>query len=257
MGLGASLAAMVEMSTTELCARIDGDDVNTPDRLAQQVEFMTRHPDLGIVGADIQFIDVNGGDIPGAWRVATDDADIRWRLRFTNALNHPAVMLKRSVVLAAGNYRDLKPGQDYDLWLRLAAKTRMANLSKRLVLHRLHDRSVSAGRRDDPDAVNRRIASDNAHLLFPGFSPDEAIRLRHLGMFAIHPTVNVSDCIRFRRAATLSAYAIGAPPHYFRQTELYRSQYRRLLMLLLKTNTSSRRQHPIHETTNPPLRRAG
>ena len=46
-GLGASLAAMVELADTELCARIDSDDVNEPDRLRAQVELMTGRPEVG------------------------------------------------------------------------------------------------------------------------------------------------------------------------------------------------------------------
>ena len=34
-------------------------------------------------------------------------------------MNHPAVLLRRSVVLALGNYRSCPGFEDYELWLRL------------------------------------------------------------------------------------------------------------------------------------------
>src|SRR5438552_5677499 len=40
LSLGNSLAALVEAAGTELCARIDADDVNYPERLERQVAFL-------------------------------------------------------------------------------------------------------------------------------------------------------------------------------------------------------------------------
>ena len=39
LSLGDSLARMVEECKTELCARIDADDINLPERLEKQVAF--------------------------------------------------------------------------------------------------------------------------------------------------------------------------------------------------------------------------
>ncbi len=225
---------MVEMAQTPWCARIDADDVNLPHRLAEQVAFIEKHHNVGVVGTDIQFIDERGHDRPGAWTVETGDAEIRWRLRFCNALNHPTVMFRRAAVLAAGNYGDLKPGQDYDLWLRMAATTRMANLSQPLVRYRLHGRSVGANRGSGGSgSVNRQIATSRAALLFPGLTGFGAMRARDLGMFDHDGSVSLQDCLLFRRAAGRAALAIGQQAGYFRETRLYQSQYRRLVMRVL------------------------
>ena len=60
MGLGVSLAEMVKEARTELCARIDADDVNLPDRLEKQVEFLRVHPDVALVGTQFIRLDQNG-----------------------------------------------------------------------------------------------------------------------------------------------------------------------------------------------------
>ena len=259
MGLGACLAAMVDLAPTELCARIDGDDVNDLHRLARQVEFLTDHPSVGIVGSDIQFIDTLGRETHGAWTVQTRDADIRWRLRFCNAMNHPTVMFRRSVVLAAGNYRDLKPGQDYDLWLRLISRTTMANLPQILVQYRVHERSVGATHRGESALVNRRIASQHATKIFPGLSHELAMRVGDLGLFDSNIAVSVRDCLLFRRAATLAAGRQWLPPYYYRDTELFKSQYRRLLAKLLLRRVQEKKPTTLLKKHNSPseLRRAG
>jgi hypothetical protein len=52
-------------------------------------------------------------------------------------MNHPAVMFRKSAVLAAGNYRDMSGFEDYDLWLRMIRQgARLGNLGETLVYMR-------------------------------------------------------------------------------------------------------------------------
>ena len=46
--LGPSFARLVEAARSELCARIDADDVMFPKRLTMQVAFMQEHPEVGV-----------------------------------------------------------------------------------------------------------------------------------------------------------------------------------------------------------------
>jgi hypothetical protein len=59
-------------------------------------------------------------------------------------------MARRALITRAGGYDpDFPVAQDYDLWLRLAALTRMANLPEALVTRRLVAGRVTAAREDD------------------------------------------------------------------------------------------------------------
>jgi hypothetical protein len=50
-------------------------------------------------------------------------------------LVHPSVMARRQALVEAGGYRDVDGPEDYDLWLRLAARgARLANLPEVLLL---------------------------------------------------------------------------------------------------------------------------
>lgn len=234
MGLGVCLAQMVEQADTPLCARMDGDDVNLPGRLEKQVAFMEEYPRVAVVGTNIAFIDEHGAAKPGAWSVATDDAAIRWRLRFCNALNHPTVLFRRSVVLAAGNYRDIMPGQDYDLWVRVAQRAAMANLPQRLVRYRLSPSSVGATHRGHHEQLFQSVATQNAAAMFPGLSAAEATRLRGLLACENDSPVTLADGRCLRRCATLAARQIGQHDRYFRATSLYRQQSKSLALRWLK-----------------------
>lgn len=240
MSLGNSLAALVEAARTELCARIDADDVNYPERLAVQVEFLREHPRVALVGADIEFIDEEGRVVPGAWTQKHDDAEIRWRLRWKNAFGHPTVIFRRSVVLAAGNYADCMPFEDHDLWLRIALIAEMANLPRVLLKYRLLSSSVTAVRSRDYDSMFDRMAERNAAILFPGMGASEALELRRKLTPRSGERIEVGDVIRLRKAATSAAVAAGMPPSYFRSTRIYSRQQRVLLRKLLEQNALGR-----------------
>jgi glycosyltransferase involved in cell wall biosynthesis len=162
--LGPSLAFLVEQAdTTELCARIDGDDVNLPHRLERQVAFMQANPAIGVLGSLTEHIDENGAKAP-AWGYPILDADIRWRSRWQPSLCHPTVMFRRSAVLAAGNYRDFQV-EDFDLWMRMSLLTEFHNLPEPLVQYRRYSTSLT-GKVEDFFPLERKTASLNAGILF-------------------------------------------------------------------------------------------
>src|SRR6185437_13628365 len=57
---------------------------------------------------------------------------------------HPAVVMRKDVALAAGGYRKaLLDAEDYDLWLRMSERTKLANLDQVLLKYRVHPRQMS------------------------------------------------------------------------------------------------------------------
>ena len=75
--LGPCLAFLVEQADTELCARIDGDDIAVPHRLEKQVRYMLDHPEVAVLGSRMQVIDENGNELP-SWAHPVDEAEINW-----------------------------------------------------------------------------------------------------------------------------------------------------------------------------------
>lgn len=177
--LAACLAALVRECRTDLCARIDADDVNAPDRLARQLAFLDGHPDVAAVGSWTRRLDAQG-ETRGLLHTPPPEheAIIRYMLRATG-LAHPTVLFRRTAVLEAGNYRDVPQAEDYDLWLRMAARHKLANIDAPLVDYRVHPRGATLVQKSQnvlDGAMNEHFAV-NAPALF-GCSPDEARRLR-------------------------------------------------------------------------------
>jgi hypothetical protein len=144
--LHASLCRAVEMARAPFIARIDADDVAAPPRLQRQYDRMVANPGLGLLGTAADFIDSRGRVI-GFTEPPLTDPDIRRFLPTGCPFVHSSVMMRRDAYLASGGYRQgLNLAEDYDLWLRMAAVTLMANISDRLVQYRLRSGSVSARR---------------------------------------------------------------------------------------------------------------
>jgi hypothetical protein len=139
---------------------MDADDVALPSRFAAQVSYLRAHPDIAVVGSMITLIDAAGATIRDIdYPKAPADVE-RFLVEIGCALAHPAVMARRDAMLSVGGYRDLfQHAEDYDLWLRMAERYALANLSERLLLYRQHDTKGSFRH-----ATAQRLATHVARL---------------------------------------------------------------------------------------------
>ena len=140
-GLVVTLNRGLELARGEYIARMDADDVSAPGRAAAQVAFMDAHQEVGICGTWIETIGTQQGDIR---RYPTDDATIRSWLLFESVLAHPSIMMRREMLVNAGLSYDAGPvhAEDYDLWVRAACHTVLANIPEVLLHYRLHPQQV-------------------------------------------------------------------------------------------------------------------
>jgi glycosyltransferase involved in cell wall biosynthesis len=162
-----SLAKLVLLANTEYIARIDSDDVMVSNRLIRQVEFLNVNPEIGLLGTGMLTMD-SGSNITGVygWNpVPTEHSSILLSmLAFQPPIAHPSVMMRRDLVLRAGNYRDIYAVEDFDLWLRIAQVSKLAILSENLTIYRQHSASVTAGVVADKtlESRGRSVLIDNA-----------------------------------------------------------------------------------------------
>jgi glycosyltransferase involved in cell wall biosynthesis len=141
--LNECLSAMVEMSSTPFCARMDGDDICELNRLEKQILFLESNPDVVAVGSQVRRLSSDGilGDIH--FELPQTHEAIILRLIRLWSMWHPSVIFRREAVIKAGNYSDKKPVEDYGLWMRLASIGRLANLPEALLQYRIHEKSVT------------------------------------------------------------------------------------------------------------------
>ncbi|WP_422115091.1 glycosyltransferase [Brachybacterium sp. UNK5269] len=138
-GVAAALQDGLEASPYELVARADADDICHPERFARQIPQMQSGPGLDLLGSAMrEFNDkVPPGSGPLRTRPLRHDEIVAYMPHHT-PFHHPTVVLRRSVVLAVGGYRELPLLEDYWLWERMMlGGARMANLPDVLVDYRV------------------------------------------------------------------------------------------------------------------------
>jgi Glycosyl transferase family 2 len=143
MGRAESLNVGIGLANGKYIARMDADDIAISDRLYGQTEFMDLHPQIGLLGGAVDLIDANGQFLRTI-QPPLEDSQIRSVLAFYNPIHHPTAFMRKEVVLASGGYRKaLLDADDYDLFLRIGERSRLACLDKPVLQYRIHAAQTS------------------------------------------------------------------------------------------------------------------
>jgi len=137
-GLTQSLIFGIEASRGRLIARMDADDISLPNRLIHQLDFLEKHPDYGCCGG--WAIEIDSFGVPFKyWKPAIDHDEIDRRHigGRSGGMIHPSVIFYRELYDRVGGYSaEFSFAQDYDLWLKMAEKARLANVPEFLLKYR-------------------------------------------------------------------------------------------------------------------------
>ena len=131
-GLTKRLNEAIRLARGRYIARMDTDDVSSPERFERQVAFLDSHPNVALVGSFCRSVALSGRI--EKWVYPTDDAHIRATLLRRNPFVHSSVVMRRTALDAVGLYNEsLRYVQDYDLWGRIAANFQVANIPEFLI----------------------------------------------------------------------------------------------------------------------------
>ena len=113
-------------------ARIDSDDLWLPEKLEKQIAYLRAHPDCGACFTQVDLIDAQDECVNARWPALYEayrpdcKTQREWVLRLLqkgNCLCQSTAVIPRAVLQAVGTYNlALLQSQDYDLWLRIAAR---------------------------------------------------------------------------------------------------------------------------------------
>jgi glycosyltransferase involved in cell wall biosynthesis len=131
LGQNKTLNLGLKLAKGEYIARIDDDDEwIDKDKLKQQVEFLDSHKDYMLVGTSYNVV-LDSGITQSTTTLPTEDKLIRSNLLSQNLFGHSTVMFRRDIALSLGGYDESKAVKymdDWDLWLKLGTKGKLANL---------------------------------------------------------------------------------------------------------------------------------
>ena len=137
-GLGLALQAGLPACRNEYVSRMDTDDISLPNRMELQLAYLDSHPEISVLGGQIAEFDQEPEEIVGYRQVPVSPEEVRKYAARRNPMNHMTVVMRKSHVLAAGNYQPCEKFEDYYLWARLLSQGRsLANLDQVCVLARV------------------------------------------------------------------------------------------------------------------------
>jgi glycosyltransferase involved in cell wall biosynthesis len=145
-GQAAALNLGLTVATGEFIAVLDSDDLYVPGKISKQVTFFKQNPNVGLVYGNGKGIDAAGKviyDINYDNRIERSDPnDLLLDCYFLLPQNS---LVRASVYQLAGNFDEtLRSGQDHDMLIRLAEKTKIAHQPIDSFRYRRHGDSISA-----------------------------------------------------------------------------------------------------------------
>ena len=203
-GLCLARNAAIAIARGRYLAMLDADDVWLPQHLARCVELLERDHEVGMVHANIERIDADGKalHVPARfWRGREQDAFATLYLRHEH-VSCPTVVVRRELVeqLGAFDERFNRVGcEDRDLWLRVAACSRLVYLDEVHARYRLHSGNFSA----NLDKMHRA----RLLLIEKCSATARGAALRRSALAAVHSGIGDELLNAGRRFSAFGAYA--------------------------------------------------
>ncbi len=199
-GIGAARNASVQAARGEYIALLDADDLCEPERIALQVDFLQRHPDVLLCSSDFSSFDERGpisastigsyyhqcrpenGGVAGRYpehgsfhsdadpqgrTIAVHFGRVYERLAMGNFIHPPTVMFRRSALTLAGPFDpEVRIACEWDWFVRVARAGPVAYLDVPLLRYRRSSRQISSSPAMGVDslAVARRIHQRDPEL---------------------------------------------------------------------------------------------
>ena len=119
MGHAVSRQRGIQSTSHDLVALMDSDDISVSDRFEKQLICFNTHPELDVLGGQInEFVDIQK-NIVGVRNVPLFDNEIKKYLKKRCPFNQMTVMMKKSSIQEVGGYMHWYCNEDYYLWIRM------------------------------------------------------------------------------------------------------------------------------------------
>ena len=137
----------------EYIAFCDDDDLWMPNKLEKQIAELERDDGAGLVCSNEIAFDQNGNYGPMIRRELKDSDFTLESLVWTNRISSSTVLVRRTVLDDVGVMDEdpaIAAGEDYELWLRIARKYRIAYIHLPLEKYRTHPNTYRKGPLNTP-----------------------------------------------------------------------------------------------------------
>lgn len=137
-GLGEALRIGSAECTGDYIFRMDSDDISDPLRFEKQLDYISRHPEIDVLGTDICEFNYSLDEQMRKRVCPEKHEDIVKMSKRRSPMNHVTVCIKRSALEKSGGYETMLLLEDYYLWVKMiAAGCTLANINEALVYVRI------------------------------------------------------------------------------------------------------------------------
>ena len=143
-GLAASRNRGIFHASGEYIAFLDADDLWTPNKLEAQWRALQENPQAAVAYSWTDCIDESGQFLRRGSHI-TVNGDAYSKLLLIDFLeNGSSVLIRRQAIDAVGGFdNSLNPAEDWDLWLKLAARYHFVAVASPQILYRISTDSMS------------------------------------------------------------------------------------------------------------------
>lgn len=140
-GVGYAKNCALRYVSAPYIAICDADDFNEQTRFLMQYDYLSKHPEIAVLGTYIKMI-INEGEYIRKFPIKHDD--IKRRCLIGMPFAHSSLMIRTEAINSVGGYyqADSRYFYDYELVIRLLSKYRGANIPEPLVKYIRHKSSV-------------------------------------------------------------------------------------------------------------------
>lgn len=160
LGISKTLNKGIENSSGTYIARMDADDICIETRIEQQVAFLEANKDVALCGGNYIKIDEQG-KISGGVKFPVENEMLKAELLFYCPFAHPAVMMRKTALQETGLYGEYIPAEDYELWLRMGEKFKLANIPADLIYYRMHDSNTTVTQKNKLFNALSKVVKDH------------------------------------------------------------------------------------------------
>ncbi|NWF90421.1 MAG: glycosyltransferase [Ignavibacteriaceae bacterium] len=174
-GVASALNLGIENASGEWICWLSSDDWFESDKLEHHYNAIVENPEIKFfISHWFIYLQQTGQKIkPGLWLDIPDKAFQVTRFFLANYVHGNSIAIHKSVFETVGKFDEaLRQGQDFDMWLRIAAKYQVKYIDKRTCVTRIHPTQttnsfVEGGILDSTRSIINFINSASFNQLFP------------------------------------------------------------------------------------------
>jgi len=187
-GLAYSRNRLLGEAKGKYIAWLDADDIAYPTRLEEECSFLEDHPGHAMVAGWARLVDADGSPTGTFIKSYIPNRYLSELLLFVNYFVQSSVMLRRDFLPDVYYRPEYPPTEDYELWVRIAAKHPVAILPKVMVDYRIHTTNTSS---------TQQQKSEN------GVRLNHKTQLEGLGIEPTGEEIDLHYAIAFKKAESL------------------------------------------------------